>query len=199
MPDPLILASGSQIRSELLKNAGVEFTVQKARVDEDSIKAALVNEGAPTHDIADTLAEYKARKVSQNHPKALVLGCDQVLDFHGGLISKPETREVALAQLTAFSGERHKLLSAAVIYQNGKPLWRHVGVVRMQMRDVSQNYLKSYIDRNWDDIRHCVGAYQLEKEGVRLFTRIDGDYFTVLGMPLLEILSYLTLRGDLPT
>lgn len=199
MPDPLILASGSQIRSELLENAGVEFTVQKARVDEVSIKSALENEGAPPRDIADTLAEYKARKVSQSNPNALVLGCDQVLDFRGSLISKPETQDAALAQLTAFSGERHQLLSAAVIYHRGKPLWRHIGVVRMHMRDVSQNYLKSYIDRNWDDIRHCVGAYQLEKEGVRLFTRIEGDYFTVLGMPLLEILSYLTLRGDLPS
>lgn len=182
----------------MLTNAGVVFDVEKARVDEEAIKAALKAEGAAPRDIADTLAEFKARKVSQNNPNALVVGCDQVLDFKGRLINKPDSKEDTIVQLKAFSGERHQLLSAAVIYQGGKPLWRHVGVVRMQMRELSQGYIESYTDRNWNDIRYCVGAYQLEKEGVRLFTRIEGDYFTVLGMPLLEILSFLTLRGDLP-
>lgn len=199
MPNSLILASGSQIRSELLENAGVDFAVQNARIDEESIKAALQAENAQPRDIADALAEYKARKVSQKNPTSLVIGCDQVLDFKGKLVGKPESKADVFRQLSAFSGERHQLLSAAVIYQDGKPLWRHISVVRMHMRQVSEGYLHAYIERNWDDIRHCVGGYQLEKEGVRLFTRIEGDYFAVLGMPLLEILSYLTLRGDLPT
>jgi len=94
-------------------------------------------------------------------------------------------------------GDRHTLLSAAVIYEGGKPLWRHIGVVRLRMRDASDAYLQEYVTRNWDSIREAVGGYKLEEEGVRLFSRIEGDYFNVLGMPLLEILNYLTLRGDL--
>lgn len=199
MPSPLILASGSQIRAEMLANAGVEFIAQKPRVDEDAIKAALLAENAAPRDIADALAEYKARKVSQKNPNALTLGCDQVLDFKGTILNKPSSKEEAISQLRALSGQRHQLLSAAVIYLDGKPLWRHVGVVRLQMRTISETYLQAYLDRNWDEIRHCVGAYQLEKEGVRLFTRIEGDYFTVLGLPLLEVLSFLTLRGDIPS
>ncbi|MEH6833485.1 MULTISPECIES: Maf family protein [Falsihalocynthiibacter] len=199
MPSPLILASGSQIRAEMLTNACVEFTAQKPRVDEEAIKAALVAEKAAPRDIADALAEYKARKVSQKNPDALTLGCDQVLDFKGAIFNKPTTKDEAIAQLRAMSGQKHQLLSAAVIYLDGKPLWRHVGVVRLQMRTLSDTYIESYVERNWEEIRHCVGGYQLEKEGVRLFTRIEGDYFTVLGLPLLEVLSFLTLRGDLPS
>lgn len=199
MPTQLILASGSQIRANMLSNAGIEFTIQKPRVDEESIKAALIAEGAPSRDVADALAEYKARRVSQRNPKALSLGCDQVLDFKGAIFDKPTSEDDAKSQLRALSGQRHQLLSAAVIYLDGKPLWRHVGVVRLQMRDISDDFLDAYVKRNWDEIRHCVGAYQLEKEGVRLFTRIEGDYFNVLGLPLLEVLSFLTLRGDLPS
>lgn len=199
MPTQLILASGSQIRANMLSNAGIEFTIQKPRVDEESIKAALIAEGEPSRDVADALAEYKARRVSQRNPKALSLGCDQVLDFKGEIFDKPTSEDDAKSQLRALSGQRHQLLSAAVIYLDGKPLWRHVGVVRLQMRDISDDFLDAYIKRNWDEIRHCVGAYQLEKEGVRLFTRIEGDYFNVLGLPLLEVLSFLTLRGDLPS
>jgi septum formation protein len=199
MPLPLILASGSKIRAELMTNAGLEFTVEKPRVDEEAIKAALSAEMAPPRDIADALAEYKARKVSQKHPNALVLACDQVLAFQGKVFDKPNSEADAKAQIQALSGDKHQLLSAAVIYEGGKPLWRHVGIVRLTMREVSDGYLDAYIERNWSEIRHCVGSYQLEKEGVRLFSKIEGDYFTVLGMPLVEILSYLTLRGDIPS
>lgn len=199
MTVPLILASGSAIRAQLLENAGIAFTKDVPRVDEESVKAALLAEGAPPRDIADALAEMKARKISDKHPGAMVLGCDQVLDFQGRLLSKPESPETALAELRQMSGQRHMLLSAAVIYENGQPVWRHVGQVRLRMRTLSDSYLTGYVTRNWDSIRHAVGGYKLEEEGVRLFSAIDGDHFNVLGMPLLELLNFLALRGVIDT
>jgi len=197
MKKRFILASGSEIRARLLRNAAVAVEVIKPRVDEDSVKAALLAEQASPRDIADALAEMKARKVSDKHPSALVLGCDQVLDHGGAILSKPASRDEALVQLQALRGQRHQLLSAAVICEDGRPVWRHVGVVRMLMRDASDAYLHGYLDRNWPGVGDSVGAYKLEEEGVRLFSRVEGDYFTVLGLPLLEILAYLTLRGEL--
>lgn len=193
----IILASGSAIRTQMLNQAAVKHEVQIARVDEEMIKTSLIAEGAPPRDIADALAEMKAAKISEKNPDALVIGCDQVLEHAGILMSKPKTADDALLQLKTMRGDRHTLLSAAVIYENGKPVWRHVGVVRLRMRDASDAYLQDYVERNWDSIRHAVGGYKLEEEGVRLFSRIEGDYFNVLGMPLLEILNYLTLRGEL--
>lgn len=197
MPKPLILASASDIRQTLLRNAGLEFDVVPARVDEDTVRDSMLAEDASPRDIADALAEMKAIKVSQKHPQALVIGCDQVLNLQGKLLSKPNTPEEARAQLEDMRGKRHDLLSAAVICEGGKPIWRHVGVVRMTMRPFSDAYLDGYIARNWQSIRHSVGAYNLEEEGVRLVSRVEGDYFTVLGLPLLDLLSYLTLRGDI--
>ncbi len=198
MATPLILASGSEIRQQLLRNAGVEFTVQPARIDEETIKQSLLAEDATPHDIADALAEFKARRISEKNSDALVLGCDQVLEFKGEMLSKPTNPDDAREQLRRLRGARHKLLSAAVLYEEGKPVWRHVGQVRLTMRPFSDSYLESYVERNWDSIRHAVGCYKLEEEGVRLFAQIDGDYFNVLGLPLLQFLNYLTLRGDLP-
>lgn len=199
MPQPLILASGSEIRAQLLRQAGLSFDVVRPMVDEEMVKQALLAEDAPPRDIADTLAELKARRVSEKHPGALVIGCDQVLDHKGVLFSKPGSMDEARAQLQSLRGDRHALLSAAVIVEAGKPIWRHVGQVRLRMRQFSDAYLDDYLSRNFDEIRHCVGAYQLEAEGVRLFSGIEGDHFHVLGLPLIELLNYLTLRGDLPT
>lgn len=191
----IILASGSEIRAQLLRNAGIDPYIVSPRVDEDTIKVSLLAEGAPPRDIADALAEAKARKVSGKHPGSLVLGCDQVLDFDGEILSKPKSADDALAQLKRMRGKRHMLLSAAVIYRDGEPIWRHVGQVRLFMRMSSDAYLEDYVSRNWDSIQHAVGAYKLEEEGVRLFTNIEGSYFNVLGLPLIELINYLGLQG----
>lgn len=197
MQKNLVLASGSEIRQTLLRNAHVPFRIEKARIDEEMIKQSLLAEQASPRDIADTLAEMKAQKVSDKFPDDLVIGCDQVLDFNGTLLSKPESKDEARAQLQAMRSQRHMLLSAAVICEAGKPVWRHIGQVRLRMRDFSDEFLEGYLDRNWPGIADCVGGYKLEEEGVRLFSRIEGDYFNVLGLPLMELLAYLTLRGDL--
>lgn len=193
----IVLASGSATRAALLRNAGVAFDVDVPRVDEDAVKASLRSEGAPPRDIADALAALKAGKIGERHPGALVIGCDQVLALDKALLSKPGTPDDALAQLRHMRGKVHHLISAAVVCEGASPVWRHVGVVRMQMRDVSDAYLTDYVARNWPGIGQSVGAYKLEEEGVRLFEKITGDYFHVLGLPLLELLGYLTTRGVL--
>ena len=192
---PVILASGSEIRAQMLRQSGVDFDVQVARVDEQMIREALVADGALPRDIADALAESKARKVAQKNYNAFVIGCDQVLEFNGNLLSKPKSPDEAIDQIIAMRGERHTLLSAAVIYNEGKPIWRHVGQVRLRMRDATDAYISGYVERNWDSIQNSVGGYKLEEEGVRLFHSVEGDYFNVLGMPLLPLLAFLTLRG----
>lgn len=192
---PLILASSSPIRFTLLRNAGLQVTTQPARIDEDTIRASLQAESAIPRDIADTLAELKARKVADKNPQALVLGCDQVLAFKQQVWAKPESRDEARAQLQTLRGETHQLLSALVLYHRAEPIWRHVGLARLTMGNFSDTYLDAYLDRNWPEVAASVGAYQLEGEGIRLFSSIEGDYFTILGLPLQPLLSYLSLRG----
>lgn len=199
MQDRIVLASQSEIRAQLLRNAGVEIEALPARVDEEAIRAALEMEEAKPRDIADALAEAKARKLSAKHPDALVIGCDQVLAFEQRIFSKPETVEEAREQLMRLRGQSHQLLSAAVIYQGAEPKWRHVGIARLRMNSFSDEYLDAYLDRNWHSIRHSVGGYKLEEEGVRLFSSVQGDYFTILGLPLVELLAYLGVTGSIET
>jgi septum formation protein len=197
MPKRFILASASEIRAQLLRNAGLVIEIKPAHIDESAIRDSLEAEAASPRDVADTLAEYKAMRISRANPGALVLGCDQVAEIKGSILSKPGSPESAGDQLRVLSGQTHKLLSAAVLYLDGQPKWRHVGVVRLSMRELTESYVTSYIERNWESVRHSVGAYKLEEEGVRLFSRIDGDYFHVLGLPLTELLSFLIDTGEL--
>jgi len=197
MARQIVLASGSAIRGQMLSNAGIAFEAIVPRIDEEMIKIALQAEKATPRDIADALAETKARKIGGKHPDKLVIGCDQVLDFDGQILSKPQTPDEAKEQLKALRGKRHCLLSAVVVYHELEPLWRHVGQVRLYMRDISDSYLNEYVERNWPSLQSSVGGYKLEEEGVRLFSRIEGDYFTILGLPLIEMINYLTASGDL--
>lgn len=196
--DSFILASTSAIRAQLLRQAGVPFTTASARIDEDFVTQALIAEGAKPRDIADTLAEMKARKVAAKAGAALVIGCDQVLECDGELGHKPSSPDDARDQLRRLRGKTHKLLSAAVIYQNAQPIWRHIGEARLTMRDFSDDYLEGYLKRNWPEIAQSVGGYMLESEGIRLFSKIEGSTFTIQGLPLIELLNYLHLQGSLP-
>ncbi len=195
----MILASTSPTRLSMLRAAGLDPTPIAPRVDEATIRDALVAEGANPRDIADALAEMKARKVAEKHQTDLVLGCDQVLALDRETFAKPETPDAARAQLRALRGKTHKLLSALVVYENAEPVWRTIGEARLTMHPISDAYLNDYVDRNWDSIRHSVGCYKVEEEGVRLFSAIHGDHFTILGLPLLPLLAWLGNRGMIAT
>lgn len=199
MPRPLILASASAIRLQLLHQAGIEATALPARIDEAMIRASLEADAPKPRDIADALAEMKARKVAERHPTALVLGCDQVLAFNGQIFGKPETIDDARSHLHALRGQTHQLLSAIVLYDDAKPIWRHVATASLTMREASDSYIDAYLARNWTSIQHSVGGYKLEEEGIRLFTSVVGDYFTILGLPMIPLVSFLATRGFVET
>jgi len=194
----IILASQSASRKAMLDAAGVDFTAEAAGVDEESVKAAMIGEGTDGRRLADALAELKAVKVSRRHPTALVLGCDSTVAAEdGSLIDKAESRAESRAQLQALRGTTHKLTSAAVVALGGEPIWRHVDTAKLTMRPFSDAFLDSYLDAEWPAIGGCVGGYRLEGLGAQLFSRIDGDHFTILGLPLLPLLDWLRVRGEL--
>ena len=161
----MILASSSPTRLQMLRAAGLTVDAIAPRVDEATIRDALV------------------------------LGCDQVLALDRQTFAKPDTPDEARAQLRQLRGQSHKLLSAIVAYEAGEPVWRHVGEARLTMHAISDAYLDDYVARNWDSIRHSVGCYKIEEEGVRLFSAISGDHFTILGLPLLPLLAWAGTRG----
>ena len=193
---PVTLASKSSARQAILRNAGVDFEAVVAGVDEDAAKAGLLAEGASPREVADALAEMKAVKVSTKRP-GLVIGADQTLDFAGRLIDKVETLDQARALLLELRGQTHKLHSAVVVARDGKPIWRVVETAKLSVRPFSDAWLDGYLQRRGEHILHCVGCYELESEGVQLFDAIDGDYFTILGLPLVGLLDFLRLHGAL--
>lgn len=191
---PILLASASPTRARLLAAAGVAFTAENPRLDEAAIRDALAAEGATPRDIADTLAEMKAAKLGQRHPQAVILGCDQTLDLDGETLGKPADAAGTRAQLLRLRGRRHKLHSAVVLHHQGEPQWRHVATATLTMRALPDAWIDAYLARN-PDLTGTVGGYLLEAEGLRLFDRVEGDHFTILGLPLHPLLLYLEQRG----
>lgn len=194
---PLILASASSIRAELLRLAGLDFEVLPARIDEAALREALQRAGAGPRAMADALAEQKARKLSQRRPDALVIGADQVLEHRGQALSKAADMEGLRNQLLSLRGDTHTLFSAVVVARGGQPLWRHIGAARLTMRPFSMQFLDGYLARHGPGLYASVGGYRMEEEGVRLFSRVEGSHFDILGLPLLELLNYLAQAGEI--
>jgi septum formation protein len=191
----MILASGSAIRAQLLHQAGVAFEQIAARVDEDAIKQSLKADGAPLERVPEVLAEMKALRVSANHPAALVLGADQILAFDGAVVSKSENLDQARVLLKRLRGREHRLIGAAVLAKGGSPVWRHTGAAQLWLRDFSDGFLEEYLAAEGEAALSSVGCYRLEGPGAQLFTRIEGDYFSILGLPLLPLLAALREHG----
>jgi septum formation protein len=195
----IILASQSAARRAMLSAAGVAHEARPAHVDEEGVTEALLAERAGADRIADALAELKAVKISRQTPTALVIGADSVVvDAEGRLLAKPETRERAAAQLRQLSGTTHRLVSAAVVAEGGTPVWRAAAAAKLTMRPLSDAFIDDYLAREGEAVLGCVGTYRIEALGAQLFTRIDGDHFTIRGLPLLALLDYLRVRGQLP-
>ncbi len=201
MDDPvtepmLVLASKSKARRAMLEAAGVVIESLAPNVDEEALKDGLQADGVTARNLADALAEAKAVRLSRRIGPALVLGGDQVLALEdGSMLDKPLDRDDAKAHLQLLSGKKHKLFSAAVIADQGSPVWRHVDIATLTMRPLSETFIESYVEAEWDNIRHCVGCYEIEARGVQLFSDIKGNQFTIMGLPLLHLLDYLRVRG----
>ena len=196
----IVLASQSSSRRALLQAAQVPFEALSPGVDEDAAKEALRADGLDARALADALAELKALRVSRRVPGALVLGCDQTLSLaDGAMIDKAVDRADAERILKLLSGKVHHLHSAAVIVMNGEPIWRHIERVRMTVRPLSDAFITSYLDSEWDQCRWCVGCSRIEGPGAQLFSRIEGSQFAIQGLPLLPLLDFLRIRGVLPS
>jgi len=197
-PPRLILASQSSSRRAMLTAAGVPFEAVSPSVDEEALKEGLREEGRTARQVADALAEVKALRLSARQPGAFVLGCDQTLETEDGApLDKAVDRADAIAILRRLSGKTHKLHSAAVICENGQPVWRHIESAKLWVRDLSDAFIADYVTREWEAIRWCVGCYQVEGAGAQLFSRIDGTHFAIQGLPLLALLDFLRVRGVL--
>jgi septum formation protein len=195
----LVLASTSASRQGMLTAAGVPFEALAPMVDEAELKRALLSEGADARRVADALAEAKAVKISRKIPAALVLGSDSVVALDDGtMIDKAPDRETLAAQLRSLRGRTHRLVSAAVVAENGIAVWRFVGVAKLTMRDFSNAFLDAYLDTCGDVLLGSVGGYHIEGQGAQLFARVDGDQFTIRGLPLLAVLDYLRTRSVMP-
>ena len=191
----IILASKSRIRASLLKNAGVTFVTVGAAIDEESVRLSYINEGYSPRGVADVLADMKAKKLSNRFPGQLVIGCDQTLSFKGQIISKAKNRNDLVNQLKTLEGNEHIVYSASVVYIDNKSEWRFIGSAKMTMRNLSNDFILKYVEENWTEIQHSVGGYEIESSGASLFSKVDGDYFSVLGIPLLQLIDYLINRG----
>lgn len=198
-PEPgaprVVLASQSRIRQTMLVNAGVEVACEPAHVDEAELKNAMRAEGARVDAIAEALAELKATRVSRRHPGALVIGADSMIECGDVQFDKPPDPAHAVAQLLALAGRTHRLISAAVIMRDGTRIWHVSDAARLTMRGFDRGYAERYVATIGDAAMSSVGAYQLEGLGAQLFTRVEGDFFTVLGLPLLPLLDFLRGHG----
>ncbi|HLF58673.1 MAG TPA: Maf family protein [Alphaproteobacteria bacterium] len=189
------LASRSRTRAKLLTNAGIVFTAEPAAVDEAEVKSAMWAEGANTEAAAAALAVLKARKVSNRHPQALVIGSDQILDCDGVWFDKPTDMENARAQLQNLRGRTHRLVSDTCVFLQGARLWSHGSIAELVMRDFSDGFLDDYLKAMGPGVLDVVGGYEIEGLGAQLFTKISGDFFSILGLPLLPLLDFLRGHG----
>lgn len=198
MSGPIILASGSAIRKDILSGAGLSYEVIVKPVDEATIKNSMLAEGAKPREIADALAQAKSIKVSRNHP-GLVIGADQVMVMEGRLFDKPKDLTEARTRLLSMRGKPHQLIGAVVICENGEPVWRHASKTSLHVRDFSDAFLDAYIEAEGADILSSVGGYKFEGRGAQLFSHVEGDFFSILGLSLLPVLDYLRTRAAILT
>jgi len=193
----LILASASGSRRRILESAGVAFNAQAANVDEEAVKTALQAEGAAAIEAAESLAELKAQRLSQLHPEALVIGADQILLCGDVWFDKPADMDQAAAHLRALSGKTHSLETALCLLRGGQRIWHHRAAPRLTMRRFDHDFIAGYLAAVGEAALTSVGAYQLEGRGAQLFSKIDGDFFAILGLPLLPLLDILREQGVL--
>jgi septum formation protein len=199
MTDELILASASPTRARLLATAGLVVSVEPAAVDEEAVKQTLRAEGHAAVDCALALAELKARGIAKSHSRALVIGADQILVCDGLWFDKPSNLDGAYAQLKALRGRTHRLVTAVCVVQNATRIWHIVSQPQLTMREFSDRFLDDYLAVEGAAVLDSAGAYRLEGRGVQLFERVEGDYFAILGLPLVELLGFLRNRGDIPS